>query len=81
MFHPIRFPRNSKVALLRGYFIADLMIITSGFLLISSKEEKKSLIPLTVRFLLYYGIPNIRFKKIFAGDENENENDDRRSRN
>ena len=35
-----------KVALLRGYFNADLMIITSGFLLISSKEEKKSLIPL-----------------------------------
>ena len=59
-----------KVALLRGYFIADLMIITSLFLLTSSKEEKKSVIPLTVRFLLYYGILNIRCKKIFAGDEN-----------
>ena len=58
-----------KVALFRGYFNADLMIITSGFLLNSSKEEKKSLIPLTVRFLLYYGIPNIRCKKIFAGDD------------
>ena len=43
-----------KVALLRGYFIADLMIITSGFLLISSKEEKKSLIFFYYFFFFFF---------------------------
>ena len=58
-----------KVALPRGYFPTALVNITSGFLK-NHLRKRKSLIPLTVRFLLCYGIPNICCKKIFAGDEN-----------